>query len=41
MEKSLITSEEDADILIGRGAQRKHLAKETEILKTKAAKMVK
>ena len=36
-----MTSEESryADILIARGAQRKHLAKETEILQTEAARL--
>ena len=40
MEKSLMTSEETqyADILIALGAQRKHAAKETEVLQTEAAK---
>ena len=41
MQTSLMTSEEAryADILIARGAQRKHLAKETEILQTEAARL--
>ena len=36
-----MTSEESryADILIARGAQRKHLAKETEILQTEATRL--
>ena len=41
MQTSLMTSEESryADILIARGVQRKHLAKETEILQTEAARL--
>ena len=41
MQTSLMTSKESrfADILIARGAQRKHLTKETEILQTEAAKL--
>ena len=41
MQTSLMTSEESryADILIARGAQRKHLAKETEILQTASARL--
>ena len=41
MQTSLMMSEESryADILIARGARRKHLAKETEILQTEAARL--
>ena len=41
IQTSLMTSEEAqyADILIARGAQRKHLAKETDILQTEAARL--
>ena len=41
MQTSLMIGEESryADILIARGAQRKHLLKETEILQTEAAKL--
>ena len=41
MQMSLMTGEESryADILIARGAQRKHLAKKTEIRQTEATKL--
>ena len=41
MQTSLMTSEESryTDILLARGAQRKHFAKETEILQTEAARL--
>ena len=41
MQTSLMTSEESqyTEILIARGDQRKHLAKETEILQIEAAKL--